>query len=49
LYKKFTEKFQKGAINIPQIPAKVAAPPIIAQAAEVSPPAPVDDATPKST
>jgi len=48
LYKKFTEKFQKGAISItPQEPLKASkeSATIIAQAAEVPPPA--DDATPK--
>ena len=50
LYKKFTEKFQSGAIKIPQVPINVVkeATPLVAQAAEV-PPAPVDDATPSST
>ena len=37
LYKKFTEKFQKGAINIPQVsaPIKKESVSIVAQAAEV--------------
>ena len=37
LYKKFTEKFQKGAINIPQVSAPIKKEPvsIVAQAAEV--------------
>jgi hypothetical protein len=36
LYKKFTEKFQKGAINIPQVSALTKGPvSIVAQAAEV--------------
>jgi len=41
LYKKFTEKFQKGAINIPQVSAPIKKEPvsIVAQAAEVPPPA----------
>jgi len=49
LYKKFTEKFQKGAIKLPQVPVKVTkeATPLVAQAVEVPPP--VDDATPTST
>jgi hypothetical protein len=39
LYKKFTEKFQKGAINIPQVSAPSKEPvSIVAQAAEVPPP-----------
>lgn len=40
LYKKFTEKFQKGAINIPQVsvPIKKESVSIVAQAAEVPPP-----------
>ena len=40
LYKKFTEKFQKGAINIPQVSApinKKESASIVAQAAEVPP------------
>lgn len=38
LYKKFTEKFQKGAINIPQVSAPTKEPvSIVAQAAEVPP------------
>jgi peptidoglycan/LPS O-acetylase OafA/YrhL len=43
LYKKFTEKFQKGAINIPQVsaPIKKESVSIVAQAAEV--PSPEDD------
>jgi len=48
LYKKFTEKFNKGAINIvPQVhsPLKKESVSIVAQAAEVPPP--VDDDTPK--
>jgi hypothetical protein len=48
LYKKFTEKFQSGAIKIPQVAAPIkSAVPIVAQAAEVPPPA--DDATPSAT
>ena len=41
LYKKFTEKFQKGAINIPQVSAPIKKEPVSigAQAAEVPPPA----------
>lgn len=44
LYKKFTEKFQKGAIQVPQVSAplkkaKEAVNNIVAQAAEVPPPA----------
>jgi hypothetical protein len=43
LYKKFTEKFQKGAIQIPTVSAPIKQPMnIVAQAAEVPPPA--DDA-----
>jgi hypothetical protein len=40
LYKKFTEKFQKGAISIPQVSAPIKKEPvsIVAQAAEVPPP-----------
>jgi hypothetical protein len=40
LYKKFTEKFQKGAINIPQVsaPIKKESVSIVAHAAEVPPP-----------
>jgi Zn-dependent protease with chaperone function len=47
LYKKFTEKFQKGAISMPQAPLNVSKEPvsIVAQAAEVPPPP--DDATPQ--
>jgi NhaP-type Na+/H+ and K+/H+ antiporter len=43
LYKKFTEKFQKGAISIPQVsaPIKKESVSIVAQAAEV--PSPEDD------
>ena len=38
LYKKFTEKFQKGAINIPQVSVPIKEPvSIVAQAAEVPP------------
>ena len=47
LYKKFTEKFQKGAIQVPQVnvPIKVkeAVNNIVAQAAEVPPPSAADD------
>lgn len=39
LYKKFTDKFQKGAINIPQVSALTKGPvSIVAQAAEVPSP-----------
>jgi hypothetical protein len=50
LYKKFTEKFQKGAIQVPQVsvPIKVKeAVNIVAQAAEVPPPA--DDVMPSNS
>lgn len=46
LYKKFTEKFQKGAIDIPQVSAPIKKEPvsIVAQAAEV--PAEDDEVVP---